>query len=175
MHSICPPKFCIRIVLNLSWDSCNTQGKWKTKLMQNFVWQLRCIMGNVEVAYDNFVDTLNAAKLIVLRENDSTQCIFLLVRSFIDPTFCDIFVCGPLQFKWQFCGSLKFHLKPFENVMHQSFEIPRFPTPRGWLWLGIMRGVSHHLHSILVHLWVENKLEIMVFASQTGKQAGNFL
>ena len=29
-------------------------------------------MGNVEVAYDNFVDTLNAAKLIVLRENDST-------------------------------------------------------------------------------------------------------
>ena len=67
--------------------------------MQNFVWQLRCITGNVEVAYDNFVDTLNAAKLIVLRENDSTQCIFLLVRSFIDPTFCDIFVCGPLQFK----------------------------------------------------------------------------
>ena len=29
----------------------------------------------------------------------STQSIFLLVRSFIDPTFCGIFVCGPLQFK----------------------------------------------------------------------------
>ena len=24
----------------------------------------------------------------------STQCIFLLVRSFIDPTFCGIFICG---------------------------------------------------------------------------------
>ena len=35
----------------------------------------------------------------------STQCIFLLVRSFIDPTFCGIFVCGPLQYKCQFtCG-----------------------------------------------------------------------
>ena len=29
----------------------------------------------------------------------STQCIFWLVRSFIDPTFCGIFVCGPSQFK----------------------------------------------------------------------------
>ena len=29
----------------------------------------------------------------------STQCIFLLVRSFIDPMFCGIFVCGPSQFK----------------------------------------------------------------------------
>ena len=26
------------------------------------------------------------------------QCIILLVRSFIDPTFCGIFVCRPLQF-----------------------------------------------------------------------------
>ena len=31
----------------------------------------------------------------------STQCIFLLVRSFIDPTFCGIFVCGPWMFKCQ--------------------------------------------------------------------------
>ena len=33
--------------------------------------------------------------------NSSTQCIFLLVRSFIDPTFCGIFFCCPLQFKCQ--------------------------------------------------------------------------
>ena len=35
----------------------------------------------------------------------STQCIFLLIRYSIDPTFCGtcgIFVCGPLQFKSQF-------------------------------------------------------------------------
>ena len=25
--------------------------------------------------------------------------VFLLVRSFVDPTFCGIFVCGPLQLK----------------------------------------------------------------------------
>ena len=36
MHLICPPKFCISIVFNFSWDSCNTQEKWKTKGMQKF-------------------------------------------------------------------------------------------------------------------------------------------
>ena len=32
----------------------------------------------------------------------STQCIFLLVRSFIDPTFCGLLVYGLLRFKCQF-------------------------------------------------------------------------
>ena len=36
MHLICPPKFCISIVFNFSWDGCNTQEKWKTKVKQNF-------------------------------------------------------------------------------------------------------------------------------------------
>ena len=38
MHLICPPpgKFCLRIVFNSSWDGCNTQEKWKTKVMQFF-------------------------------------------------------------------------------------------------------------------------------------------
>ena len=45
-----PPKFDISIVFNFSWDVCNTQEKWKTKVMQNFGGHLRCIMGSVEVA-----------------------------------------------------------------------------------------------------------------------------
>ena len=32
----------------------------------------------------------------------STQCLFLLVRSFIDPTFCGILVCGHLQLNVNF-------------------------------------------------------------------------
>ena len=51
MYHICPPKFCISIVFNFSWDGCNTQEKWKTKVMQSLWWQIRCIMGNVQVAY----------------------------------------------------------------------------------------------------------------------------
>ena len=35
MHLICLQKFCISIVFNFSWDSCNSQEKWKTKGMQN--------------------------------------------------------------------------------------------------------------------------------------------
>ena len=46
-----PPKFCMSIVFNFSWNSCNTQEKWKTKVMQNFGGQIRCIMGIVDVAY----------------------------------------------------------------------------------------------------------------------------
>ena len=34
-----------------SWDGCNTQEKWKTKVMQNFGWQIKCIMGDAQVAY----------------------------------------------------------------------------------------------------------------------------
>ena len=51
MHLIGPPKFCISIVFNFSWDGCNTQEKWKTKVMQNFGGQIRCIMGDMQVAY----------------------------------------------------------------------------------------------------------------------------
>ena len=51
MHLICPPKFCIKhIVFHFSWDGSNTQEKRKTKLMKNFGRQIRCIMGDVQVA-----------------------------------------------------------------------------------------------------------------------------
>ena len=51
MHLICRPKFCVSIVFNFTWDGCNTQEKWKTKVMQKFGGQLRCIMADVQVAY----------------------------------------------------------------------------------------------------------------------------
>ena len=35
MHLIYPPKFCITIVFDFSWDECNTQEKLKTMVMQN--------------------------------------------------------------------------------------------------------------------------------------------
>ena len=54
MHLICPPKFCISIVFNFSWDGCNTQEKWKTKVMQNFGGQIRCIMGVSKWRMDNY-------------------------------------------------------------------------------------------------------------------------
>ena len=31
-----PQEFCISIVFNFSWDSCNTREKWKTKVMHLF-------------------------------------------------------------------------------------------------------------------------------------------
>ena len=54
----------------------------------------------------NMGNTISFAEFSV-----STQCIFLLVRSFIDLTFCGIFVRGPLQFKCQF-DHVRFDLLP---------------------------------------------------------------
>ena len=36
MHSVYPPKFCINIVLDFSWDDCITQEKSGTMAMHNF-------------------------------------------------------------------------------------------------------------------------------------------
>ena len=44
------PKFCLNIFFNFSWDGCNNQEKLKTKVMQNFGRQIRCIEGDVQVA-----------------------------------------------------------------------------------------------------------------------------
>ena len=54
MHLICPGKFCITFVFHFSWVLQPSQEKLKTMLMQNFGGQIRCIMGNVEVAYKVF-------------------------------------------------------------------------------------------------------------------------
>ena len=56
-HLICPPKFCISIIFNFSWDGCNIKEKWKTpwKVMQNLGGQIRCIMGDVQVTNPAFL------------------------------------------------------------------------------------------------------------------------
>ena len=35
MHLVYPPKFCITIVYDFSWDDCNTQEKLETMVVQN--------------------------------------------------------------------------------------------------------------------------------------------
>ena len=35
MHLVYPPKFCITIVFDFSWNDCNTQEKLETMVMQN--------------------------------------------------------------------------------------------------------------------------------------------
>ena len=37
-------------ILHEHWDGCNTQEKWKPKVVQNFGGQIRCIVGDVQVA-----------------------------------------------------------------------------------------------------------------------------
>ena len=65
-------KFCISIVFYFSWDGCNTQEKWK--VMQNLGVggggaPLRCIMGNVEVAYRAFSPTWPVCEFIGTKES----------------------------------------------------------------------------------------------------------
>ena len=51
MHLICPPKFCLTFVFHFSWVLQPSQEKLKTMLMQNFGGQIRCIMGDAQVAH----------------------------------------------------------------------------------------------------------------------------
>ena len=69
------------------------EKKKKTVLLCT-VWFFRCRVDVLQSLFSR--STISFAEFSV-----STQCIFLLIRSFIDPTFCVIFVCGPLQFKCQ--------------------------------------------------------------------------
>ena len=45
IHVVCPPKFCISIVLSFSWDDCMPKEKLKTILMQNFGGKQRVLWG----------------------------------------------------------------------------------------------------------------------------------
>ena len=49
-----PHKISHKHCFNFSWDGCNTQEKWNTRVMQNFEGLIRCIMGDVQV-----VNTMN--------------------------------------------------------------------------------------------------------------------
>ena len=48
-----PPKICIifQVVFHFSWVLQLSQKKMKIMLMKNFGGQIRCIMGDVQVAY----------------------------------------------------------------------------------------------------------------------------
>ena len=46
VNLICPALFSISL-----GTAVNTQEKWKTKVMQSFGGQIRCIMGNLQLAY----------------------------------------------------------------------------------------------------------------------------
>ena len=87
MHLICPPKFCISIIFNLSWDGCNIQEKWKTtwKVMQNFGGQIRCIMGDVEVTNPAIlteqawsIKYLFYCQIIVFLMHNGLSCCYLV-------------------------------------------------------------------------------------------------
>ena len=52
MHLIYPLKVCITFVFHFPWVLQPSQEKLKTMLMQNLEGQIRCIMGNLELAYE---------------------------------------------------------------------------------------------------------------------------
>ena len=83
MHHICLPKFCVGTVFNFSWDGCNTQEKWKTKVMQNLGVQVRCIVGNVKVAYCFFaVVVAKAPYLLPAKKMLRTRVFIFFLLSF---------------------------------------------------------------------------------------------
>ena len=54
MHLIFPPKICIGIVLDYSWDMFMSQEKFQTMSMQNFWWVKEVHYGIVQVVNDSY-------------------------------------------------------------------------------------------------------------------------
>ena len=123
MHLIClppppsPPQIGVSIVCNFSWDG-NTQEKWKTKVMQNFGGQIRCIMGDVQVAYlytnSNRFKQFSRMALILDQwsesedAEDKVESHCLDVRRPIPKRF--FFISLKFENPWLFC-----HLRPKED------------------------------------------------------------
>ena len=61
-----PQKKCISIVFNFSWDCCNlTKEKWKTKVLQDLRGgQIRCIIGDVQVAFCTWLRVIRSDVVI---------------------------------------------------------------------------------------------------------------
>ena len=51
MHLICPPKFCISIVFNFSWDGCICPGEMKNKGYAKFWGTNKVHYGSEQLAY----------------------------------------------------------------------------------------------------------------------------
>jgi len=61
----------------------------------------------------------------VIRSALQNECVYfvvLLIMSSIDPTFCGIFVCGPLQFKCVFLTSSKLIHSMFQRVTFEEYS-----------------------------------------------------
>ena len=91
MHLICPPKFCISIVFNFSWDGCDTQEKCKkkqTRLGNFFFWggggnkvhYGRCASGVFWVYGITFQRKKNIRQMIGL----SIECFLILKKQTIN-------------------------------------------------------------------------------------------
>ena len=91
IHLLCPKKICISVVFIVSWDDCNTQGKWETKVMQNFGGQTRCIMGNVEMANSPVLHCASLLRIIysVISERSCTRTLKTW-RNCLDIEFCQL-------------------------------------------------------------------------------------
>ena len=61
-----PPKFCITFVFHFSWVLQPSHEKLKTMLIQNFGWQIRCIMGDVQVAYKHTQEVPSLGLIIII-------------------------------------------------------------------------------------------------------------
>ena len=61
-----PPNILHKHCVHFSWNGCNTQEKWETKVTQNLGWgaQIRCITGDVQVACTRIFSRLIFLRLI---------------------------------------------------------------------------------------------------------------
>ena len=139
MHLICPPKFCLTFVFHFSWVLQPSQDKLKTMLMQNLGGQIRCILGNVEMAnervhYAALSDQISWAHAMMRGRDERPISPFRIWRFYGESVSCS-------------SSSLQEKFVSWDCVKFLCFALCRKATPNNkqqnrikWPW------IEHRLH-----------------------------
>ena len=107
-----PFKFCISVVFNSSRNGCNSQEKWKPKVMQNFEGHTRCIMGDMQMKKScTFFPTVRALIGLGLATRpscptigESVKCRIECLQTFIEWTLSHIIEWIFVKLSNECCG-----------------------------------------------------------------------
>ena len=144
MHLVNPPKFCLTIVLDFSWDDCNTQGKLETMVMQNSGGVNKVHYGlceNGELMFFIFCDfqhnrwdptffLRDVNEMVMICLQDQQRLLSNEVRNTCREVFSRLF--------WRF--EVMGYLADFMFVLEVSL------VPRVSLWPGLQVKVNPYLH-----------------------------
>ena len=146
MHLICPPKFCISMVFNFSWEGGNIPRRnEKQRLYKILGCNLRYIIGDVQVANRPVSKYQNS--YLALRLRGTTQ------KKWILESQCHFFSFTPLSLEAQY---------EFNN------NIRKRPSIQGFWYFARLRSLKTHKYMQNITKFTRNLIKYNIFETYLG-------